>query len=1189
MWSESNYICRAMVWHYNSGTPKDSRVYMGLDGHLYSYNPADDYYTYLDSLEKLEDSGTQIEDLLNQDDDIDDYVTTRLWDISDGFIYGAAWKENRSDSKTIILFKWDLSNSPEGEMTLINIIDNVFIGERTYYEWCKNWDAWEKEDDPYYQYHEFYLGTITEGAGDSYERTLVIPFSQNTNIGNTYETYRESARGATSIAEVYRMDRYGWEFFNDDPYSNNHVFDINLNERDNYFGETGYFEVYPPSYFGKNLIFDENPHLGVAYKQEGCVNLSSNLDFLSFSVEKTKADKGPIHYAYWDDNDYGKNLEGYRKEWGGLSQPDIMNATSSGNNWIVEFDAPMEVDAYDHSYFNGCRLYVAAEFASWESYAYIINMSSNQALVTSLDGGSDWDERELDHENFMITAPHYKYIPRIYDVSDNSFSPIPDYTTLEGFDGDLDAYEKAFGRQPTSDKYINGKWHFSSFDSEDMVSYISKHKSTLDGTNIYDLYNFDDLIILDLKYANLNDSDYFIILYNDLEKFGTNKFYKLGRVLVDGSSDSIDVIETYSNLPLEFKKYDNNKFHLALNNGLVHDLDLGNIGTNSSITNILGGGDTFVDTETSLASNLVSISSTEINDMTDDGERNEEMVLGVSSPTPSLEAVEGQPQGKYYLWKLDNYIPDRIELADFEDMTIWEAISHLIRFSYSYVGGFAANEDGSFFLKKKSFDDNSPVILDVSPDVQDDNLISLQKDRGLDQIYNDVRLAPSRTKMSDTKYELVKTARSQDNFIKEGDVSLNISTSYPINLVMECMDEGKVNSVFNKVKEASLFRWSFQSQPVEVRALQDFNSNTDAFIIVHSTFRGQIPPFKDMENNEKPIKVDGAINVNDYIKLVDSNNNDEKYVKITNIRKDSADGFFRVLDLTDTTTSVDDLPNDINVEEGAKLEVSASIGLSNIKETFDSHWSSDGVAEVTSAHTFSDSSSGIVWADNNKFLGDDIVVGIGDDYYGRIKEEGEWSSPKGGWALTIVSSGETLNVSTGDTISAYYSPSKASTDDETGMYDYFSIPDTDVSIKIQPSNLKNVKFIEGDKINIDSEGLTLEEDKASMQIAKDVESIDRYGKHEFTDLDCKFLTTSQAYHYVKKIRSDFAFGRYRLKATIDYRPDLDFLEKGSLALVRVHNHPMFKSFDSIECLIEEIKHNIKGGTTTLTLRAVDPY
>jgi hypothetical protein len=1164
-----------MKWHYD-GTD-DSRIYMGLDRHLYRYNVADDYYEYCDSLHNLQDSsGNAIQDLLDAEDDINDYVIKRLWDIDDGYIYGAGWKETRTDSQTVVLFKWDLSGDLDTElernMEFIDILDNVFTGERTYHEWDKVW-PYGYSDDEQYKHHYFILGY--DKSTDEKDDYMLIPFNQVLDIGNPYEAYP-----ASGDSKLTNMDLHlSGEFDQIRPPNPSVYKTLSSNEDYDAFGTKGYVRIYGTALtnstgeYYTEKSYDENPHFNISYGQKGLIELNDNKEFIYATVEKSNANKGAVHHEYWDNH---SSLEGYRRDpYLGTLLTDTVS--QSGNRWELNLNQDLETDSYNVADFNGCQIWIPdPESTNDEFYGYILDFHDSSGLtVTELSSDSkSWDD--IDLRNFIITAPHYKYHMKKYDLSNSSAEFIADTSFRESFDGTIDEYEKGNKRQPTCSVYGNNKWHISSFYREYnnrnalQWCYISTVEDTSDGTNIQDLYAFYDLVILDMRYDTINGTDYILFYYIDLEGFGTSDFGKVGKVKADGSSVNIDVLVRFSNIPIGFSKYDTNKYYLAMDSGLVYDLNV-----DTGDYDMLGHGDNFVDDESNLASNLVSISPTEINTVDDEGERQEPMIFGVSSPTFPIHTQENKVNGKYYLWKFDNYLPDRIELADFSDMSIWEAMSHLIRFSYNYVGGFAADEEGSFFLKEKNFDEAS-VVLEVSDDVQDDNLHSLEKDRGLDEIYNDISLVPHRSKIEPAEFELTKTARDvdQDTFINTDDVNISVDTKYPINLTMVCTRGGDVNVDFTNVKDCPLFRWQMQSEPIEVRTLQDADEDTD-YILVHSTFRGQINPWRDEEENQ-PEYVDGAVNIGDYIKAVNNDNTEEKYYKVRDIRPDATYGFYRIIDLeTDL---------DFKVEEGTVLEVTEAIGIDDTQETFDVDWSSEGIGTVmqTSGDTF--------WIDKDKYLANNLYINIGDNFAGRISKVGVWNADKGGWEVeTVSSSGQSLPASSGDTVEAYYSPCKAQSSGETGLYDFFDIGGTNVKIKISPSNNTNVTFKEGDKISVTSEGLVMEEDKASKQVSKDVTSIDRYGESEYSDVNCRFLTDSQAYHYVRKIRSDFSYGRYNITATIDYAPDLDFLEDGAMALIKVHNHPLFRAFNSIKCYIKQIIHKKKSGVTVLKLKAVDFY
>jgi len=113
-----------------------------------------------------------------------------------------------------------------------------------------------------------------------------------------------------------------------------------------------------------------------------------------------------------------------------------------------------------------------------------------------------------------------------------------------------------------------------------------------------------------------------------------------------------------------------------------------------------------------------------------------DLVWGVSGVAPLRESMLSPPNAKSYLWKFDCYLSSRVELANFENMNAWDALSDLAQIS-DHIIGF--NQDDFYFV---------PRVYNGSPDFEFKNdgqynrvkSVSLQENRS--EVYNYVEIVP---------------------------------------------------------------------------------------------------------------------------------------------------------------------------------------------------------------------------------------------------------------------------------------------------------------------------------------------------------------------------------------------------------------------------------------------------------------
>lgn len=123
---------------------------------------------------------------------------------------------------------------------------------------------------------------------------------------------------------------------------------------------------------------------------------------------------------------------------------------------------------------------------------------------------------------------------------------------------------------------------------------------------------------------------------------------------------------------------------------------------------------------------------------------------GVGISAESDENAGSQLIGKFYLWQFDDAFTDRIELADFSDMTIWDAMIAL-----GVVGDFlfGFDENGDFYFKPRSiftaaalWDPATTPRIIVQGLTESDvyfHFNTLKLNKGYKEVYNVAEITPS--------------------------------------------------------------------------------------------------------------------------------------------------------------------------------------------------------------------------------------------------------------------------------------------------------------------------------------------------------------------------------------------------------------------------------------------------------------
>ena len=1042
----------------------------------------------------------------------------RLW-INGDNLYGAAWADPSATSKivTVRVISYNGTNFISS-----NTISGVFTGE-----YCLR-DARYVQSSMYVDFpgtvHDGYLkctviGKINsdnDGGQDIRDgESLLLPFSQylRTDSIGYFEGIWDST-GVTATTYLTSINPYG---------SWNESIDIRDAHNAGYHSllQIPRYPDDPPDYF--TAIFS----LG----QYGCVEFINNFRSnggIFYATISVVSQEDQITYRCYDLNS-------------NLSQAIIgMSDYSDVNSYPINPTCcTMSLDS-DVVYFGGMAWYTGDTV----SRSYLTKVSDLETLTgyaTSLGGGTI-----------------------IYDADNHPFGTWcvgkAAYNTTDGSSCTVLAYVN--GGELTTSALSGGgdnTWQFAdAYRIGEEPTITTLYQSTSDAANVYRTF-------LDMKYANYSVGRLFVT-YLNRDNLGKGNFGGFGvhsaQVSYDYFSDIKEFFSVPTGLVVDNKEKDG---YYTLGSGSVYQFDRS---TNLHI--LADSGNPFVDGESYQSSNLCVIPLDDINVVDTDRTRTEDIIFGVSAPFFPNETQAENIMGKYYLWKLDNYISDRVELADFEGMNVWGALTQLAQLAPNYTMGFDLDDEGSFFLTSKT-NSTYTTTLTVSSDPDDKNLISIDKDRGLDEIFNYVAIVPTAAMIQNADKQLYLSPRTEDETkiaVKVGDILVDIVEKYAIYSKSICIREGNISVAHSDVKNCAIFKFQTVEREIEAVVVGDVAAG-GLTITVASTFRGGESTTKLDENGATVNNyIKEAINLNDYFTFINPDTLAETNCRITNI--------------SDTSITIATAPG-FAVASGTVVVITHPF----YDGTDSKVWSSEGVTTVVP--TGGGSAVDTIYVTDTRDLSANCIIGVHSDStitYVRVLPDdfGVYYAAKAGYTLKLT--GDTVTCGDGTVISAYYSPSKTVDSD----YDYFEIGGSGVSLRINPAaNTSNVNFKSGDRITIKTEGMKLENLEQAKQIALDSSSIATYGRIEYTGINNKFLSRALAKQYVKLILNDYKNPKYILTVETLLSPTLAFRDTNGLIRIKIFDKKLFPKYSEVIAYPRSITHNLRAGTTSLVVRDNDAY
>jgi len=522
-----------------------------------------------------------------------------------------------------------------------------------------------------------------------------------------------------------------------------------------------------------------------------------------------------------------------------------------------------------------------------------------------------------------------------------------------------------------------------------------------------------------------------------------------------------------------------------------------------------------------LAGNIIAvdfdiITKEQINAIDTARVRDEDMFIGILYLTGTDSLLETAYR-QVLLWKYDRYMFDVITLADFGDLSAWDALNSLLNLVPNYISGF--DENGNFFMIHSS--EYSVSATTISHNLLSDIQGEITKAKSLSEIKNYVEINPAIQKIEPPTVELHVIRSTTNNLTpKKDEVELSVSSLSPAQINFICVKAGNPGLLSSGIFSLPLFTWQRIERDVEILLSRDCAS-TDSILYVYSTYRGGIP-LKD-ENN-KPIMVEDAVNIGDFIRITDPDS------KVEIIRK--------IVDIIGNALLLD-VPIGIALPRNTTIHVYSGFIDSNTPFA----WSHEGITvTATSGSTTAGATETDIYVTDIRNVKENLILDIHGNL-ARVNTVYDYDATYDGYRVNVELlsiSGESVTWSSGDTIGGYFCPFANTSDD----IPFVTIGNTGLSIRYIGLGKQ---FQVGDRITVDYKGLICENSDKAKQVAFDSDSIEANGKLVLSVNNNKFMDISKAKYFAMTLLDELRYPHYEITVTTDrLYPELSFVSDKSL-------------------------------------------
>jgi len=580
----------------------------------------------------------------------------------------------------------------------------------------------------------------------------------------------------------------------------------------------------------------------------------------------------------------------------------------------------------------------------------------------------------------------------------------------------------------------------------------------------------------------------------------------------------------------------------------------------------------------------------------------------ISSPTPSPLRSE-MVNGKYYLSKWAPTYPARVEFADFSKMNTWEALGYLAEIADCNYG---FNPDGTFFFKRKPSHKNSAYTF---TSVGANKLISIDKGRGQKEIVNHATRIPSMAIIGDIKIH-VDVINASDYGKETNDRHTLSAIQRDMDrksIILSCIQGGRIPTSTDTIhvkRSLAKFKFKITEPKIEtslratysassyvvktidaegtrlgsaltvegddgakdtalVGMLLRFGSNDTDIIETHdaawpagasgeATFPiNEIQTYIDVRkhNTNSPI-TDGSIDLTADIQNLSRPLKFGDVIAVGDLTRQSADTRIEYM----TIQSIDNANKRIHVIRNSQFNT----GPVQHRPDEDIYLIRNG-SEVYLNAPLSGSTS--------YALGDSVVIDT------PLNDKDSLLLPTNVFDNSFVHS-DRYDVAEFQPILGEYTPIGGLNTPYTTNVDLrFSIDTT--------ANNKELKFSEGDMVRIECQGMTLEQDTGSAQVAADSVSVNKWGKRESQLRDNPFANILQSQWNAQREVRNNKDPKYTLTVSTLLAPWINLMDVVTLQDQEVL--PRSKQF-SEDCYISNISFNPQtNGLMNLTLRSIDSY
>lgn len=565
----------------------------------------------------------------------------------------------------------------------------------------------------------------------------------------------------------------------------------------------------------------------------------------------------------------------------------------------------------------------------------------------------------------------------------------------------------------------------------------------------------------------------------------------------------------------------------------------------------LAYGDSCVDNETNLSCGLTFDSS----DSTTG--------FGVSAPGYNPDTQPDIPSGKYYLFKIADNVTDRIELADFDELSAWEAIKRIC-LAVHCVAGF--DESGNFFMKSRdntesATDDFTIGYSQTEGKPTPQHHQKLTEDSGESEMYNYAVITPYSVVKQKPSGELALVKRPEGTYADDReDIPF-------IDFVVDHRDDYrktvKVVCIRGGMCDEGTSRWRFQAidTTIETHLVSAASAAATTYYLA-SLFGGN--------STSGELNDPAGIQIGDFAMITDPNG--DEVIK----RIDDTDPANITITTNTSLNPSDILPVKYDITVLKRFAVDGN-------DTYKS-WSDEGVTYCTSVNGTAER----VNVAN--------VQQVSYGCYGYLDDSGGGGSTWEGWITDVnyedgyvVCEDLSTEDNTNDILYLWFAPGYG------GALDYYwEIGGTNVFVKfISPASGTEdddwtKRFFEGDVLTVTCPGLELQTDEHAKQSAINITSSDKYGKLQYPTTDNRFVSRRMARHLAGLLVSNNKDPRPIITITTEFRPDISIINSlGNLSQVRVASPTAFPNRGrfSEPCTVRSIVHDLGRRTSTFILKS----